>query len=398
MQSVVIDKPYQFVPAHRGNWWPRFLQRIAPGWLNRKFGISEFDCRGVERLQESLAAGHGVLLAPNHCRPCDPFVVAVMIGRAGVAPFTMASWHLFKQGWFQAWVLRHGSVFSIYREGVDRTAIGQAIDILANERRPLVVFPEGAVSRTNDRLNSLMDGVAFMARSAAKKKEKQQPAGKVVIHPVALKYHFRGDIEAALRPTLAEIEHRLAWRIQDSLPLVERIYKVGEALLCLKELEYLGRPQAGPHDQRLSHLIDHLLVPLEAEWANGKAEATIVGRVKKLRTAILPDMVQGRVDEEERQRRWRQLADIYLAQQLSCYPPDYLRSNPTPERLLETVERFEEDLTDECRAYRPLVVTVQVGEAIAVSPERQRGAEVDPLMAALESQLGRMIDDLGQGV
>lgn len=394
MQSVVIDKPYQFVPAHRGNMWPRFLQRVAPGWLNRKFGIVDFDCRGVERLQESLAAGHGVLLAPNHCRPCDPFVVAVMIGRAGVAPYTMASWHLFKQGRFQAWMLRHGGVFSIYREGVDRAAIGQAIDILANERRPLVVFPEGAVSRTNDRLNSLMDGVAFMARSAAKKKEKQRPAGKVVIHPVALKYRFLGDIEAALRPTLGEIEHRLAWRRQDGLPLLERIYKLGEALLCLKELEYLGRPQSGPHDQRLSQLIDHLLVPLEREWTNGNSEAAIVGRVKKLRTAILPDMVQGRVSEEERQRRWLQLADIYLAQQLSCYPPDYLRSNPTAERLLETVERFEEDLTDECRAYRPLVVTVQVGEAIAVSPERQRGADPDPLMAALESQLGRLISEI----
>ena len=37
---------------------------------------------------------------------------------------------------------------------------------------------------------------------------------------------------------------------------------------------------------------------------------------------------------------------IYLAGQLACYPPDYLAANPTPERLLETVERFEEDRFD----------------------------------------------------
>ena len=41
----------------------------------------------------------------------------------------------------------------------------------------------------------------------------------------------------------------------------------------------------------------------------------------------------------ERARRWEQLADLYLVGQLSCYPPDYLAAKPTPERLLETVER-----------------------------------------------------------
>ena len=68
------------------------------------------------------------------------------------------------------------------------------------------------------------------------------------------------------------------------------------------------------------------------------------------------------ITTEERERRWRQLADMYLAQQLSCYPPDYLQSNPTPERMLETVERFEEDLTDRCRRYAPMTAKVRVGE------------------------------------
>ena len=114
--------------------------------------------------------------------------------------------------------------------------------------------------------------------------------------------------------------------------------------------------------------------PLEAEWLKGRRESTTVGRVKKLRSAILPDMVAGTITDAERERRWRQLADLYLAQQISCYPPDYLRSNPTPERLLETVERFEEDLTDTTRIHSPMTATVQVGAAISVSPTRDRGS------------------------
>ena len=85
-------------------------------------------------------------------------------------------------------------------------------------------------------------------------------------------------------------------------------------------------------------------------------------------------MIAGEISEEERAGRWRQLADIYLAQQLCCYPPDYLQSRPTPERLLETVERFEEDLTDRTRVHRGLRAVIEVGEAAAVSPTRERSS------------------------
>jgi hypothetical protein len=80
-----------------------------------------------------------------------------------------------------------------------------------------------------------------------------------------------------------------------------------------------------------------------------------------------------------------------LAQQLAFYPPGYLADNPTPERLLETVERFEEDLTDIARIHTPVRAVVEVGEAIEVSPERARNADGDPLMSAIREQLEKML-------
>ena len=106
--------------------------------------------------------------------------------------------------------------------------------------------------------------------------------------------------------------------------------------------------------------MDHILVPLEQEWLKGKREDGILARVKALRAAMLPDMVAEKVDEAERARRWQQLADIYLAQQLSNYPPDYFLPEPTVEKLLETVERFEEDLTDNVRVHRPIHAVIKV--------------------------------------
>ena len=109
--------------------------------------------------------------------------------------FIMASWHLFMQDRVQTFLLRRAGAFSIYREGIDRAALNTAIDILAEAQRPLVMFPEGFISRTNDRLNPLLDGVSLIARSAAKKRAKLEPPKKVVVHPVAIRYSFHGDIQ-----------------------------------------------------------------------------------------------------------------------------------------------------------------------------------------------------------
>ena len=95
--------------------------------------------------------------------------------------------------------------------------------------------------------------------------------------------------------------------------------------------------------------------------------------------------------DDERDRRWRQLADCYLAQQLSLYPRDYIRRDGPPERLLETVERFEEDMTDKARVHGPLKITIEIGEAIQVSPKRVKGVKTDPLMSELEQRLSSML-------
>ena len=391
MHNVVVDKPYVFVPPYQGNVWPALLQKLVRWRLRREYGIEQVECRGLERLVASRQAGHGILLAPNHCRPADPFVLSELCRQAGAIPFTLASWHLFMQGRLQAWLLRRAGVFSIYREGMDRAAINAAVEILSTGDRPLVIFPEGVISRANDRLGALMEGTALIARGAAKKRAAVSPPSQIVIHPVALRYRFEGDVQAALAPVLTEVEERLSWRPQHAAPLEQRINKAGQALLGLKEMEYLGESQSGGTFERVERLIDHLLVPLEQEWLQGKGNSTVVGRVKKLRTAILPGLVGGKLTDEERQRRWLQLADLYLAQQLSCYPPDYIRSQPSADRMLETVERLEEDLTDACRRYWPMRVIVQVGPAIAVPPARERGAAEDPVMTALEQQLTEML-------
>lgn len=387
MQNVVIAEPYRFVPPHRGGFWPWLFGRFLVRGKLKSFGVEHLEFKGLERLRASFAAGHGVMLTPNHCRPCDPFVILALLAQEGRSAYSMASWHLFKQSWMQTWFLRKAGVFSVYREGLDRESLRLAFELLAEAKRPLVLFPEGVVTRSNDRLINLMEGTSFIARNAAKQRGDK---GGVVVHPVAIRYLHDGDTTASIAAVLSDIERRLSWTPRPDLPIAERIAKVGEALLALKELEHLGAPQAGILADRLDRLIDHLLVPLEQQWLKGKREAGVVARVKAIRIAIVPELAAGDLDEAERAKRWKQLADCYLAQQLSLYPRGYLDES-TPERLLETVERFDEDLTDDARIHRPMRVVVEVGEAIPVSAQRERGVAGDPLMDQVRTSIEAML-------
>jgi 1-acyl-sn-glycerol-3-phosphate acyltransferase len=394
MQNIIIEEPYEFVPPGRSNFWPAVIQRLLTPYLRHQFDIHSVECRDVGRIRASIDHGHGVLMAPNHCRMSDPLVLGVLSQQMGRNLHAMASWHLFKQDWLSRFITRQIGAFSVYREGLDRQAVNTAVDILVAGQRPLVVFPEGAVSRHNDQLMPLMDGTSFIARTAAKRREKNHAQAGVVVHPIAIRYFFRGDVESTVTPVLEEIESHFSWYPQHDKTIIRRIRQIGQALLSLKEIEYLGAAQVGEFEDRVECLIAEVLRKLENSWGLKDHGEGVVTRVKNIRSAILPDMIQNRVTPEERQQRWQQLAACYYIQQISHYPPHYVRrSEPNiVEHILETVERFEEDFTDHARTHGPLHAVIQVGEAIPVQTQRVRGS--DPLMAGIREQLSSMLGQL----
>lgn len=402
--QIVIEEPYCFIPPYRGRIWSQTFRPLLPYYLRVSHGIVDVKCRGLERLQKSVEEGRGVLLAPNHCRLSDPMTMGWIVRESGIHLYTMASWHLFKQeplfDRLSAAMMRRLGAFSILREGADRAALTTAIDILATAERPLVIFPEGVVSRANDRLGPLMDGVAFIARMAARKSAKDRQSS-VVIHPVALRYVFLDDVERAVDPFLKELEQRLAWQPDGDRRPIERLRRLGEALLSLKEIEYFGQAMQGDLHDRRRELIECILRPIEEEWVGKHSETSAIGRVKDIRSAVLPKLIDRDLQTGERSRIRRQLADATLAQQLHFHPEDYLDADSPPERLLETVERLEEDLTGSIRVYGRFRVLLDVGEAIEVSPEREKRVErdsPDALLEQLSERLRAMLEASGREV
>ena len=324
MQNIVLDSPYVHVPPRRGRFWPALLFLVVPRLLRKRYGVVSVEVRGVERLAASLRAGDGVLLASNHCRDEDPIVLATACRRAGTPCWFMASRHIFEQGVVMPFLLPRVGAFSVHREGTDRAAIQTAVSVLEEADRPLGMFPQGPLTRPNARRPPLQDGIALIARTAARRRAKREPAGRVVVHPVAVRYRIRGSADGAVDRLLGEIEHRLTWKPRTGRPPLVRILAVGAALLALKEIEILGAAREGDLSARLAGLVDALLAPLEREWCGGSRSGPTYERVKRLRTLILAGMIEGEVDEAERARRWKQLADIYLALQFAHYPGGYL--------------------------------------------------------------------------
>jgi hypothetical protein len=283
--------------------------------------------------------------------------------------------------------------FSVNREGLDRQAIDYAIKILQTAERPLLLFPEGATSRTNDRLMSLMEGPAFIARNAAKRRAKAD-GGKVVVHPIGIKYLYQGDIERACDEVLSDLEQKLTWKPQKDIPLIDRLIKAGNAMLTLKELQYGAPGEGATLRERQTNLVNHLLNPLEEEWLGSAKNDGIAIRIKNLRMKIFPEMSRAELDEAERARRWAHLERTYLAQQVDCYPEHYVVQTPSVDRILETCEKFEEDLTDHCRVHGNMKVIIDVDDPIEVSPERVKGAAEDPIMKQVRERLEKKLSVL----
>ena len=127
MPSLLLtDSSYQFIPPHEGNVWPKLLAGVIPAYLRRKCGLSEIAVRGAETLNSFIDAGHGILLAPNHCRMSDALVLQSLSRRLRQPFFVMASSHLFQGSRLLAFLLRRLGAFSVNREGVDRQAVQKA--------------------------------------------------------------------------------------------------------------------------------------------------------------------------------------------------------------------------------------------------------------------------------
>lgn len=397
MWNAIVDGAMPgFWPPRPGRFWNVLLHPFRIWYLRRYYGIADVLMEQCPEFFRKFEPGDGLLIAPNHSHDSDPHVM-MHVGRAAARQFYfMAAWQIFRPHWgLDGWILQRLGAFSVDREGCDRRAIQQAVKLLTTGSS-LVVFPEGEVYRLNDRLTPLLDGVAFMALTAQRELDKEGAGRRVWIVPAAIRYRYVDDIQPKLAAAVDRLEHSVRSKPPHGATLEDRLLRYGELLLTIKEKEKLGRSCEAEGDMptRIGRLIESLLGRHEMEYLKkSPAAETVALRVKALRRHLFEIWTDEAADAEARRLAREALDDVQLALQAYSYPGNYVREQPSVERMAETIEKLEEDLDGFSRPKGRRRAKVVFGDPIDMRAA-QTGGKRSAAAALVTDQLEAAIQGL----
>jgi len=328
---------------------PTFVDRYTR-WRNRDLrrqGIEKIDVTGGEIVAAAIQAGCGVLLACNHSYHYDSYVLIEAGRRHGWYPQILTAWQVFMMyRRVGQWVLQKHGCFSINREGNDAHALRHAVSILTSGSAPLLIYPEGDIYHSNDRVMPFQEGTALIALMA--RNRQQRP---IVMIPCATKYFYTRSPERELHNLMDRLERHIGWRPARQHSLLERIYRFGNGFLALKEVEYLGQARAGTIRERLAYLANSILTRIRERHQLPLRGKDLPEHIRFLRIHLIRQLEQiSRNRDFSPQPRERQaglradMQDLFFVTQLSSYHGDYSAENPTIERMAETIDKFEEDV------------------------------------------------------
>ena len=112
-----------------------------------------------------------------------------------------------------------------------------------------------------------------------------------------------------------------------------------------------------------------------------------------MRRCLLEVWSDDSAGDQARARARDALDDVQLALQLSSYPGDYITEKPTPERMAETIEKFEEDIFGFARSIGQRRARVFFGEPVDMKAERGAGRP-RAVVAGITDRLEQAIREL----
>lgn len=343
MRRLRNDLPYTFRPPLPKAWFRPFaLWLNRRSLLERKYRIAEIEEEGFDGLAAKVAAGDAVLLAPNHADHADPHLMMEIGRRHGMRLHFMAAREIFEENAIRTWALQSMGVFSVDRDGPDLAAIKTAITLLGGGV-PMVIYPEGEIYHHHERLDPLHEGVASILTKAAGRLPEERTAWLV---PVGMRFHHDPAVGATFRGRLGRLEDRIGWTPKPSMPVRERIIRLGTGVMALKEVEYLGEAGRGELQERLTSLCERLLGQVEERMGSDPKASNPPERVRAMRYRLRRRLLDEKDPpaQAEREALLDDLDRVFTALQAHSYIGDYLLAEPTLDRHAETIMKLEEDL------------------------------------------------------
>lgn len=368
---------------------------------------------GLERFK--ALRGLRTVICPNHANHDDPEVMFALSKMVHEDFNFLAAREIFDRdhGSRGFWLQRLGC-YSIVRGAADRESFKMTRGLIAANKKKLIIFPEGEITRQNDTLLTLESGVCQMSFWALDDLEKQQRPEPVFILPLAVKYTYREEIRNTLEQALYKIEDRIGLKASRSDSLYKRLALVADSLLAALEHEYNFKPRQG--DSRNDRIVGlrgailrNIAGYLQIELPPNMSQ---LEQVRVLRNAI-DDSIFSTTEHEDVTAYQKRLHDEKTTKIKGFYRDldrvlnfiaiydGYLREHLKQERFAEVLDRIETEVFGKASVKGARLVLIQVGQPIdllAAYPEYRssKKAAVHRITAELSLQISTMLDALNK--
>ena len=394
-----VQPPLEFLPPAYNPQVRRVVQWVLPTVTHYTTTLADVEAKNVETLVELYRQFQDkkirLLLAFRHPAAKDPFTLGHLIWT--LVPRTAQQLNvplrspvhthfLYDRGiplWLGDWVKwlfpRLGGT-PIHRGKLDLVGLRSARDLFVNGEFPLTAAPEGATNGHNELVSPLEPGISQLGFWCVEDLRKAGRDEQVLILPIGIRYEYLTPPWVELEKILTQLETDAGLEeltvIRDRLDetvMYQRLYRLGEYLLCMMESYYtrffhVSLPSPAPSQSggtsegdrpkstiltsamftaRLNALMDAALQVAEQFFAL-PPKGTVIDRCRRLEQAAWDciyredlnlDMISplerglaDRVAEEADLRVWH----MRLVESFVAVTGQYVREKPTAERFADT--------------------------------------------------------------
>lgn len=364
---------------------------------------------GLERFNK--LKGKRTVVCPNHSYRHDPEVMFGLADMADeefnfIAAREVFDWHNGLNGWF----LQQLGCYSVVRGAVDRESFKTTKRIIVENKKKLVLFPEGEISRQNDVLLPLETGAVQLSFWALDDLQKIAPTEPVFIQPVALKYTYKNDITEHLSWCMMKVERRLGIHEDGETSLYKRVRRASEVVLKTLEKEYgCKTTDQDTLNERMNRVKTEALRTM-AEFLDVELppKGSHLDWVRVLRNTM-DDFIYGdtedlppyqrKIWEEKAAKVKRFYRDLDRVVAFIAIYDGYLTPPTTQERLANVVELFEVEVFGEVSVKGPRLIYINIGEPINLLDKyaeykKHKKPVIEEVTLSLTQQLSGMLDKI----
>ena len=385
-------------------------QRLVPLVLKGPLKISKFviDAGSLERLKE--ISDCPMVLVPNHADYADASIMFALSQRVGKPFYYMCARETFTGG-IRSYLMQRFGVYSVMRGSVDRGAFRTTRSLLAEGKRPLVIFAEGEISRQNDTVLPFESGAMQLCFWALDDMAKAETVKPLYVVPVGIKYIYDTEMWDEIESALTRLEQEILPKGSPAAEdLYERLRRIGGVILSTLEREYrLKAEKDGSLNERIGQLREHILSQME-EFMGVTPEPTVLPRT---RVRALKNLIDAEVyrETEEITAYERQIHEQRLEKFQEFYPDlnrlfnfiaiydGYVGENRSPERFLDVITRLEREVFGESKPRGPRIAYMRFGTPKNLldryeTYKQDKKQTVQDITLELETEVQALITDM----